>query len=605
MRKKPTAALGATGTGPEVYPKQYKLRGKKCGNWLRWPAKHHKRDEWSRMWDGSAWLEGYPAIDHLLNLRIADQLYLPPDIDQYLSTPTNPDRKGTKRRRKVSCRNYVWPDDAPAAGLVVGKLLGGLVPSDEEFLGTDPDTRAIAKYLSRVATAADRYCMLIAYPVAVVDANYNFTGNTCYNYTTDGVAPPPGYKWVPPADPAKVAAVDRVLDLLPPPAHEPGWVQDSARPQTVVTQSGTPTWAKAIPSAKGTGRGKVDFDRAAQTFDLATYLGLGSNGGKVLCPAHGDTRPSMSVYHAHGRWHYRCWACGVHGDSIAYLAHTHNLSRYEAARRILSKGARLPKVAVASNQVARPPAYTNPAWQFAVSEIIDYAHSALASASGREARAYLHSRGVDDATVVAYRLGWNRRTVVFDEVEDWPQGLIIPRGVIIPWLLPGKHYADRYDPNTDSPVYAGFNVRLLGYPNLSDPPATRNGDPAPKYISAQGSTRIYPYPYSTLGLPGHPLLVLEGEFDAMLANRLLGDRFNVATWCSATSDPAKVHVPDEFKTVPWYLLFDADQAGRSAARAWREAYPDARILAYPPGVKDFGEMSRSQSLYNQWLGQLV
>ena len=373
---------------------------------------------------------------------------------------------------------------------------------------------------------------------------------------------------------------------------------------TRVTQSGTPTWVTPIPKGKGTGRGLVDFDTAAQTFDLATYLGLGTTGGKVLCPAHADTNPSLSVYHAHGRWHYRCWACGVHGDSIAYLAHTHNISRYEAARKILSKGARFPKVT--GNQVAsRPPAYTNPAWQFTVVEIINHAHAELTSASGREARAYLHSRGLDDATIGAYRLGWNRRTVVCDEVEDWPQGLIIPRGVVLPWLLPGGSYTDQYDPNTDPPVYAGFNVRLLGYPNLQDPPVTKNGDPAPKYLSAQGSTRIYPYPYSALGLPDRPLLVLEGEFDALLATQCLGDRFNVVTWCSATSDPAKVHVPDEFKAVPWYLLFDADPAGRAAAWAWREAYPDAVILDYPPGVKDFGELYKSQSLYNQWLKQLM
>ena len=365
-----------------------------------------------------------------------------------------------------------------------------------------------------------------------------------------------------------------------------------------------PDLGRQTAAARPLGRGRVDFDQAAQSFDLATYLGLGANGGKVLCPAHADTNPSMSVYNAHGRWHYRCWACGVHGDSVAYLAHTHNLSRYEAARRILSKGARFPKVT--GNQVAnRPPAYTNPAWQFTVVEIIDHAHSELTSDRGREARAYLHSRGLNDATIVAHRLGWNCRTVVFDEVEDFPQGLIIPRGIVVPWLLPGKHYSDRYDPNTDSPVYAGFNVRLLGYPNLSDPSATRNGDPAPKYISAQGSTRIYPYPYSTLGLPGRPLLVLEGEVDALLATQCLGDRFNVVTWCSATSDPAKVHVPDEFKTVPWYLLFDADPAGRSAARVWRSAYPGARILAYPPGVKDFGELYQAPSLYRQWLGQLI
>jgi hypothetical protein len=61
---------GATGAGPEVYPKQYRLTGKRCGNWLRWPGKHHKRDAWSRVWDGSRWLEGSPAVERMLGLRV-------------------------------------------------------------------------------------------------------------------------------------------------------------------------------------------------------------------------------------------------------------------------------------------------------------------------------------------------------------------------------------------------------------------------------------------------------------------------------------------------------------------------------------------------------
>ena len=88
--------------------------------------------------------------------------------------------------------------------------------------------------------------------------------------------------------------------------------------------------------------------------------------------------------------------------------------------------------------------------------------------------------------------------------------------------------------------------------------------------------------------------MLEGEFDALLATQCLGDRFNVATWCSASGTPTGVHVPAGFKAVPWYLLFDADPAGVSAARAWREAYPDAVILDYPPGVKDFGALYKSR-----------
>jgi hypothetical protein len=57
---------------PEVFPKQARLRGKPgkpaYGNWLRLPGRHHTRDHWSRVWDGSRWLDGDPGIDFILSL---------------------------------------------------------------------------------------------------------------------------------------------------------------------------------------------------------------------------------------------------------------------------------------------------------------------------------------------------------------------------------------------------------------------------------------------------------------------------------------------------------------------------------------------------------
>ncbi len=129
-------------------------------------------------------------------------------------------------------------------------------------------------------------------------------------------------------------------------------------------------------------------------------------------------------------------------------------------------------------------------------------------------------------------------------------------------------------------------------------------DPAPKYISAQGSTRNYPYPRAAPTIPGAPLLVVEGEFDALLAIQVLGERFNVATWSSASADPAKIHVSDEFRALEWYLLFDADQAGRAAAHIWHTSYPTAHILNYPSGVNDFGELVRDPAGLERWLEHL-
>src|SRR5439155_10365627 len=51
---------------PECYPKQPAIKAGGYGNWLRLPGRHHTRDHWSRVWDGSRWLEGQAAIDKII-----------------------------------------------------------------------------------------------------------------------------------------------------------------------------------------------------------------------------------------------------------------------------------------------------------------------------------------------------------------------------------------------------------------------------------------------------------------------------------------------------------------------------------------------------------
>jgi hypothetical protein len=55
---------------PEAFPKQPDVRrcAKGLGNWLRLPGRHHKRDHWSEVWDGTRWLVGHAAIDFILSL---------------------------------------------------------------------------------------------------------------------------------------------------------------------------------------------------------------------------------------------------------------------------------------------------------------------------------------------------------------------------------------------------------------------------------------------------------------------------------------------------------------------------------------------------------
>jgi hypothetical protein len=72
------AALGMA-TPPEVFPKQARVEPGGFGNWLRLHGRHHSREHWSRVWNGSEWLEGHAAIDTLLSCE-GDAAACIPDV---------------------------------------------------------------------------------------------------------------------------------------------------------------------------------------------------------------------------------------------------------------------------------------------------------------------------------------------------------------------------------------------------------------------------------------------------------------------------------------------------------------------------------------------
>ena len=76
----------------ECFPKQptVKTTQQKCGNYLRLPGKHHKRDHWSRFWGDSEWLNAEESVELLLNPPVNDPVCLalapeppPPERKEY------------------------------------------------------------------------------------------------------------------------------------------------------------------------------------------------------------------------------------------------------------------------------------------------------------------------------------------------------------------------------------------------------------------------------------------------------------------------------------------------------------------------------------------
>lgn len=64
--------------------------------------------------------------------------------------------------------------------------------------------------------------------------------------------------------------------------------------------------------------------------ETAEFYGLKiTRKGMACCPFHNDRHPSMKI----DRFYY-CFACGVKGDAINYVADKYGLSQYDAARKI-------------------------------------------------------------------------------------------------------------------------------------------------------------------------------------------------------------------------------------------------------------------------------
>jgi hypothetical protein len=88
-------------TPPETFPKQPEIKPGGFGNWLRLPGRHHTHQHWSRVWDGTRWLDGHAAISFCLALAGDDPRLIPPEA---LAPKVTVTIKGQPAKRAVRVR---------------------------------------------------------------------------------------------------------------------------------------------------------------------------------------------------------------------------------------------------------------------------------------------------------------------------------------------------------------------------------------------------------------------------------------------------------------------------------------------------------------------
>lgn len=261
------------------------------------------------------------------------------------------------------------------------------------------------------------------------------------------------------------------------------------------------------------------------------------------CPGcGGDDR--FRVWPRAERPRYWCRRCGQAGDAIDYVRWRKNLSFAEACRALGADPDRdrlgPPRLSAPPPRKALPdPSGPSAAWKARAEGYVAEAEALLWSNHPRSAgaRQWLRDRGLSDAALRRWRLGYQPNDGLYERPADWglDGGSMIhtPRGLVLPWVEP------------DGTIWHIKTRR---------PPGRK-----PKYLPIRGGV---PTLFGWQSLTDRQVAVLaEGEFDALLLLETCGDFIGAVTLGSA-SQPLTARAADHLLGVPLILgMLDNDHAG--------------------------------------------
>ncbi|WP_337177678.1 CHC2 zinc finger domain-containing protein [Paludisphaera sp.] len=292
-----------------------------------------------------------------------------------------------------------------------------------------------------------------------------------------------------------------------------------------------------------------------------------------LCPIHAERTPSFTVQP--GRRNWKCWGCGEQGDAADLVGKLEHLTFPHSARRaaeiagvLLPDGGFTPPRPRPSQPPPQPPQPSGLPGTDAT-RLVDEAAARLWTDAGREALEYLRGpRGLHDDSIRAARLGWTPPVAV--PTRDGK--VYRPSGVTIPWFDKGRlaMVKIRQGPGARMKYAEVFRDRPVAFPSLD---AIR---------------------------PGLPLIVCEGEFDAVLLNQEVGDMAAVVTVGSASTALTPGLLRSLLPATPWFIAVDADQAGDKFADGWPARAERVRPFGGEKDWTDLHATGRNRIRYH-WL----
>lgn len=296
---------------------------------------------------------------------------------------------------------------------------------------------------------------------------------------------------------------------------------------------------------------------------VSSYVALKRRGRILtgLCPFHNEKTPSFTVYPE--TQSYYCFGCGSGGDVVTFIKNIENLDYIEAVRYLAERvGLTLPQEKFDSDL------YEKRRRMFEANrQAARFFHAALLSPEGAHALEYLHNRGLTDATIRKFGLGyapagWDKlrnfmKKQGFTDLELFEANLLRRSE-----KNGKKHY---YDAFTDRAMFPVFDLRgnVLAFSGRA-----LTSDAQRKYVNTS-DTLIYKKGENMFALnfakkTAQDFLILcEGNLDVISLHQAGFDNAVAGLGTALTERQAALLAR---YTGAVYLCYDADEAGQKAAQ---------------------------------------
>jgi len=317
----------------------------------------------------------------------------------------------------------------------------------------------------------------------------------------------------------------------------------------------------------------VDFTQHVKSMaDIARIVGetvtLKRSGSNYLglCPFHQEKTPSFSV-HATKQFYY-CFGCGAKGDVFRFVMEMEKVPFPEAVRRVAQRmGIPVPAQAT-TDEAASPEAKLRKALEEIHERALAFYRKQLQSAEAAPVRELIRERGVTDASVEEFGLGYapagGDALARFLQREGFATNMLEASGLVLARDT-GDGYFDRFRGRWMFPITnetgktIAFAGRALGSEQQAQQAKYINSPETPLYTK---SRVLYNLSRAREAIrKANTALLVEGYMDAIAAWQA-GARHVVASCGTALTD-AQVHLLA--RCAPEVVVsYDPDSAGVAA-----------------------------------------